>query len=133
MGEIGDNGPTGTVAGTWATRPDEPAHPTTMTTEITVTRDSSVLTGTAKLFFEKVKNEQAAPGEDYPYAKIVTIDGTNFIGFDTDLPESREPWQAGDWKFRRDTVLEVTDDLGTMTGALPEDVDTVNGIIDAMA
>jgi len=104
----------------------------TMTTEITVDRDGTDLEGTAALFFDAVKYEQSAPGEDYPYAFVVEMNGDTFIGFDTDLPESREPWTVGDMKFERDTVFEVGP-MGNLDYAAGVDGSIVNGLLDVVA
>lgn len=89
-----------------------------------VHRDSNALEGTAKLFFEEVKNGQDEPelNNDYPHAFIVEMENGNpFIAFSTNLPEDREPFSVEQFSFDRNTVFaplplgelaEVTDEMG---------------------
>lgn len=98
-----------------------------------VHRDSNALEGTAKLFFEQVKNGQDEPelNNDYPYAYIVeTEDGDTFIAFSTNLPEDRDPFTVEQYEFDRETVYHV-EPLGGLSplrdrGIVPY----VNGVVD---
>lgn len=78
-----------------------------MSLDISIARQPSAAgNDNAEQFLNEVQNGSAENG-DYPYAHVVTINGEAFIGFDTGLPSSREPWHAGYVEFTRDTVLRA--------------------------
>lgn len=79
-------------------------------------------------FLDEVKNGGDDRG-DFPFAYVVVIDGTAYIGFDTGLPESREPWYVGYKAITRNTVLEAS----TLDEVEGEVADDVNELIDLFA
>ena len=97
-----------------------------MSLEINISRDASRLgNDNAAEFFNEVRNGSAEEG-DYPYPYVVEVNGEAFIGFDSGLPSSREPWYAGFIEFDRDSVL-------TADGLVPageKDAAVVNSLLD---
>lgn len=66
---------------------------------------------------------------DYPRVYAARVDGDEFVGFATDLPDEREPWVAGYLAFDRDTVLGTDRRvLERVDGRLAA---TINAAIDA--
>ncbi len=86
-------------------------------------------------FFDEVKNGRdettEVPGGygSYPHIYKVVIGDDAYYGFDTELPEDREPWAAGYVAFDRTTVL----DAETLQPAANGDSELVNDVIDRLA
>jgi hypothetical protein len=86
-------------------------------------------------FFDAVKNGRdertEVPGGygSYPHIYTVQVGDDVYYGFDTELPEEREPWFAGYKSFDRNTVL----DAETLAEVDGDEADFVNRIIDRLA
>lgn len=103
--------------------------------ELRISRDLRTDFEHAAAFFHDVRKgrdeQTSVPGGygSYPYVYSVVLGDQEYIAFDTELPDDRDPWYALARKFSRDTVLKA-DTLDEVEG---DDAKVVRHLVSAFA